>query len=81
MAWVRSRCERGQWDERFVTDAVEDLMSWHAKQCIDRLERLAEECPAALETIAYAYVGGIASSPALERFWKLQERPIGHLQG
>jgi hypothetical protein len=76
MAWVRR-----QWDERFVTDLVEDLTLWHAKQCIDRLERLAEECPEAVEAIAYAYVGGFASSSARARLWRLQERLRGHLKG
>lgn len=73
---LRARlCESGgRDDELFLMDLVEDLMFSHADRFIDRIERLAEECPEARQTIAYAYVGGLASSPALERFWSLQER-------
>jgi hypothetical protein len=67
-------CGQGPWDQDFLMDLVEDLMFSHAEQFIDRLERLAEDCPEARETIAHAYVGGLASTPALERFWSLQER-------
>ena len=72
---LRTRlCERGARDEAFLTDLVEDLMFRHADQFIDRLERLAEECPQARETIALAHVGGVASTAAFERFWSLQDR-------
>jgi hypothetical protein len=53
----------------------------HAEQFIDRMERLADECPKARQTIAYAHVGGLASSPALERFWSLRERLGGDSLG
>jgi len=74
-------CGQGPWDQAFLMDLVEDLMFSHAEKFIDRLERLAEDCPEARQTIAYAHVGGLASSPALERFWSLQERLTSDLEG
>lgn len=79
---LRTRlCESGVRDEMFLMDLVEDLMFWHADQFIDRLERLAEECPQARQSIEHAHVGGLASTPALERFWSLQERLGGNAWG
>ena len=77
---LRARlCESGLRDELFLGGLVEDLVYSNADQFIDRLERLAEECPPARETIAFAHVGGVASTPALERFWSLQGRLGGNL--
>lgn len=76
---LRARlCESGVRDELFLMDLVEDLMFSHADRFIDRLERLAEECPQAREAIAFAHVGGVASTAALERFWSLQARLGGN---
>lgn len=61
-------------DELFLEDIVEDLLYAHADAFIDRLEQLAADCPEAQRTLAAAHIGGIASSPALERFWNLQDR-------
>ncbi len=56
------------------TDLVEDLMHRHADEFIERLEALADECASAREAIATAHVGGTQVTPALERFYALQER-------
>jgi hypothetical protein len=61
-------------DELFLEDIVEDLLYAHADAFIDRLEQLAANCPEAQRVLAAAHIGGIASSPALERFWDLQDR-------
>ncbi len=61
-------------DEMFLDDIVETLLYSHADAFIDRLERLAAECPEAQWPLVRAHIGGIAPSPALERFWGLQAR-------
>ena len=61
-------------DEMFLDDIVEDLLYAHADAFIDRIEQLAAECPEAQWPLVRAHIGGIASSPALERFWDLQAR-------
>lgn len=55
-------------------DLVEDLMFWHHDAFIDRLEALVSECPDAESHVASAHVGGLAMSPALARFYALQDR-------
>lgn len=67
-------CAPSPRDELFLDDIVEDLLHAHADAFIDRLEQLAAECPEALRALVAAHIGGIASSPALERFWNLQDR-------
>ena len=47
--------------------------SGHAEAFIERIESLAAECPAAHQRIAGAYIGGVAATAALERFWSLQD--------
>ena len=72
---LRARlCQRGPRDELLLLDLVEDLMFSHADQFIDRIEQAADECPQARQVIAHAHVGGLAATPALERFWDLQQR-------
>lgn len=75
-AWpdLRSRlCSTRQRDEMLLVDLVEDLMFNDPDRCIERIEDLVTECPAAREPIAMAHIGGRANSPGLERFWALQE--------
>ena len=60
-------------------DLVEDLMFWHADAFVDRLEALLEECPSARETVAAAYVGGVAAE-GVDRFHALQERLFAAMQ-
>jgi hypothetical protein len=67
-------CQARPRDEGFLNDLVEALMFRHADEYIDRIERVVEECTGARAVVAYAHVGGIAPTPALERFWRLQER-------
>jgi hypothetical protein len=66
-------CSNEYEDELFLGSILEELLYLHADAFIDRLERLAAECPAARERIAGAYVGGVGATPALERFWSLQQ--------
>jgi hypothetical protein len=61
-------------NELFLAGLVEDLMYSHAEGFIDRIEAVAEESANAGEIVVMAYVGGIAPSPAHERFWSLQDR-------
>lgn len=72
---LRSRlCAPPPRDELFLVGIVEDLLYGHADAFIDRLEQLAAECQEAQRSLAAAHIGGIASRPALERFWNLQDR-------
>jgi hypothetical protein len=76
-AWadLRARlCEPPPRDELFLLDLVEDLMFNDPDSFIGRVEALVAECPEAREPVAFAHIGGRASSPGLERFWALQER-------
>lgn len=59
--------------ELLASNLLEDLIFWHAETYIDRIEALAAASAVMRDRLAAAVVGGIAPSPALERFWKLQE--------
>jgi hypothetical protein len=69
-----SLCDSSRRDDGFLTDLVEDLMYGYADEFIDRLEEIADECPASHEPLASAHLGGVAATEAAERFWKLQDR-------
>lgn len=72
---VRARlCGSPPRDDEFLVDLVEDLMYRYADEFIDRLEEVADECPASHEPLASAYLGGVAATDAAERFWRLQDR-------
>lgn len=47
-------------------------MFWHPDPFAERLERLVDECPSLEMDVVFAYVGGRALSPGLERFYALQ---------
>lgn len=59
--------------EMFLTDLVEDLLAYHAELFIERLERVADDCPNSHTRLLSAHVGGFGG-PAIERFDQLQQR-------
>ncbi len=68
-------------DDMEKLDLVEDLMFWHADAFIDRLEALVADCPAVSSAVAEAYVGGLAVTAGLERFYALQDRLAPSIRG
>ncbi len=72
---VRAKlCDPSPRDHELLVDLVEDLMYRHADEFIDRLEAVADECPASHELLTTPHLGGIATTEAAERFWNLQDR-------
>ncbi len=60
-------------DEMFLTGLIEDLMHDHGAEFIERIEEVVAACPESHATVTMAYVDGIAPTPALERFRRLQQ--------